>query len=64
MINVQKFLQDLARYKCIDQPPDDKKHMKYSSLTPESIMILKRLNFYCDQKEYQIEEFLVGYSYK
>jgi len=58
------LLHDLEKHGAKDHPPEDKKHMAYSTLSPESIMILKRLTYYCEQKGYQIEEFLVGYSYK
>ena len=48
MIQLPKLLHDLEKYGAKDHPPEDKKHMAYSTLSPESIMILKRLTYYCE----------------
>ena len=57
------FEQDLLYFDASNSPPEDKKHLKYSALTPESVMILKWLNQYCSQKNIAIEQFLQNYSY-
>jgi hypothetical protein len=58
MMQLSTLEEDLARFNCLNIPPEDKKHMKFSILSPESIMILKRLIDYCNQKHFEIENFL------
>ena len=64
IINVQKFEEDLARLGAENTPPEDKKHLLFSMLSPESIMIMKRLNDYARQKEIDVSDFIKNYSYE
>lgn len=45
MIPLLEFEKDLGSAENL--PPEDKKHMVFSTLTPESIMVFKRIARYC-----------------
>lgn len=59
-VDLVKFESDLNlnEQECKNIVPEDKKHMVFSVLTAESIMILKRLISYCDQKSIDVEYFI------
>jgi len=40
---------DLERMGAKNNPPEDKRHLQFSFLSPESISMLKRLNQYCEK---------------
>jgi len=63
MIDVATLIEDLKTQGCVDAPPENKKHLVFSTLTPESIMILKRLASFSEQKKKGVDEILRPFSF-